>query len=65
MIFDQETLQMLYDEIIGGDDFESWLSSWGYNDGMDDQQIYAALPGDVKALLGEFGLNASWMHDGM
>lgn len=65
MIFDQETLEMLYDEVIGGDDFTAWLDSLGYSSGMTDQEIYAILPGNIKSELGEFGLNASWMHDGM
>lgn len=65
MIFDPGTLEMLYEELYTGPfTFDEWLDNWGYTSGMTDQQIYAALPSYVKSELGEFGLNASWMHDG-
>jgi len=61
-LFDEETLMMLFDEL--GIDFEEWISESNYDDSMTDQQIYALLPPDIIAMLGEFGINASWMHDG-
>ena len=61
-MFTEEILIMLFDEL--GEDFESWAESHDYAS-MSDQDIYAALPASILPFLGDFGLNASWMHDGM
>ena len=62
MLFDYETLEMLFDEL--GFNLNDWIAEYGYTSDWTDQQIYAVLPDDIKDMLGEFGLNASWMHDG-
>ena len=62
-MFTNEILMMLFDEL--GLDFEEWAAIVGLAPSWTDKQIYDALPDAVKALCGEFGLNASWMHGGM
>ena len=61
-MFTEEILMMLFDEL--GFDFEEWAAQYDYAN-MTDQEIYNALPAEIKALCGDFGLNASWMHGGM
>ena len=61
-IFDEETLMMLFDEL--GLDFDAWITDSGYTAEWSDQQIYSALPEDIIAALGDFGIEASWMHEG-
>ena len=62
-MFTQAILEMLFDEL--GGDFEAWVDEVGYNSAWTDQQIYEALPDEFLPYLGDFGLNASWMHGGM
>ena len=62
-MFTEEILMMLFDET--GSDFDEWAAEVGYNSEWTDQEIYNALPAEILPYLGEFGLNASWMHDGM
>lgn len=61
-MFTEEILEMLFEET--GEDFATWAASHDYTS-MSDQEIYAALPSSIIPFLGDFGLNASWMHDGM
>ena len=62
-IFDYETLLMLFDET--GLSFAEWSAVYKDYASMTDQQIYQYLPDDINAILGEVGIHASWMHDGM
>jgi len=68
-MFTEEILQMLFEEIpaLEGEDdtYDGWVATTGYNESWTDQQIYAALPSYMLGYLGDFGLNASWMHGGM
>ena len=60
----QDILEMLFDEL--GLNFLEWQSDTGYNsETWTDQMIYSALPGDIKDLIAEMGMNWSWLHDGM
>lgn len=61
-MFDEDILMMLFDET--GEDFEEWAAQYDYGS-MSDKDIYAALPGSIKALCGDIFPNVSWMHDGM
>ena len=61
-MFTEDILKMLFEET--GEDFATWAADNDYEN-MSDQDIYAALPGDIQGLCGDIGLNASWMHDGM
>lgn len=61
-LFDEDTLMMLFEEL--GLDFEDWAAQYDYAD-MSDQEIYNVLPQAIINELSEFGINASWMHDGM
>ena len=63
MIFDYDTLEMLFNEV--GISFDEWIADSGYTDSMTDQQIYSLLPNPIKEALYDFGINASWLHDGM
>ena len=64
MIFDEETLAILFEET--GANFDEWAESSGYDSASwTDQQIYAALPQVILDNLADFGINASWMHNGM
>ena len=63
MIFDSETLQMLFEET--GMSFDEWVDQVSYSSSMTDQEIYNLLPGIIKDALGDFNINASWMHHGM
>lgn len=60
-MFTEEILMMLFEEIETGTTFEAWAAEYDYAN-MTDQQIYAALPDALLPHLGDFGLNASWMH---
>ena len=59
----EDILKMLFEEY--GESYEAWVASSGYAADWSDRRIYDALPGDLQALLGDFGINASWMHHGM
>ncbi len=61
-MFTEEILMMMFEEL--GYDFEEWAAVNDYAN-MSDQAIYAALPADIQAACGDFGLNASWMHGGL
>lgn len=61
-LFDEDTLMMLFEEL--GLDFEDWAAQYNYAS-MSDQEIYNVLPQAIINELSEFGINASWMHDGM
>ena len=63
MMFTLDILEMLFEETE--QDFDAWADQYGYSDQMSDQDIYRFLPQVIKDILGEFDLNASWMHDGM
>lgn len=63
MMITQEILEMLFDEL--GMDFAAWVDQYGYTPQMSDQEIYGYLPDDIKKMLADLGINASWMHDGM
>ena len=62
-----EILEMLFEEYgdIVGMTLDEWKASIGYNENMSDQEIYSLLPPGLQAMLGEFVLNASWLHSGM
>ena len=60
MLFDRDTLEMLFEE--AGEDFAAWMTSSGYDDSWTDQKIYAALPSSVLPYLDDFDLHASWMY---
>lgn len=64
-MFTSDILQMLFEEIDVGMTFEQWVADSNYNSSMTDQEIYAILPPDMYPYLAEFGLNASWMHEGI
>lgn len=61
-LFDYDTLVMLFEEL--GFDLDAWITEFGYTSDWSDQEIYSHLPKDIIDMLGEFGINASWMHDG-
>ena len=62
----EDVLLMLFDELSGEEGaFDAWVAESGYDASWTDQQIYAALPDYIKDLMGDIGLNESWMHDGM
>ncbi len=63
MIFDFDTLQMLFEET--GMDFNEWADNCGYSDEWTDQQIYNALPDEILGVLPEIGINVSWLHGGL
>ena len=64
-----ELLQMLFNEL--GEDldtpmtFAEWADSVGFTSSWTDQQIYNALPAEIKAAILDIGMNWSWLHDGM
>ena len=62
-MFTEEILKMLFEET--NSDFNAWAAEVGYNSEWTDQRIYNALPENILPMLGEIGLNASWMHNGM
>ena len=58
-----ELLTMLFEEL--GLDFEAWATLNSGWESWTDQEIYAKLPDEVKANLGDIVLNWSWWHGGM
>ena len=62
----EEILRMLFDE-YGSEDlnFDVWADENDYDPSMTDREIYNLLPKELLPFLGEFGLNASWYHDGL
>ena len=63
MVFDLETLQMLFEEL--GLDFDDWADEVGYTSSWTDPQIYTELPPAIKEEMADIVMNTSWWHDGM
>ena len=68
-MFTEAILQMIFEELSAELDLDYTFDEWAEANpswtSWTDQQIYAALPTEFLPYLGEFGLNASWMHGGM
>lgn len=68
MIFDLDTLEMLFEEASeeeGAITFEQWANSVGYDSSWTDRQIYEKLPSFLDSYLGSFPINPSWGHGGL
>ena len=59
----EDLLKYLFGEL--GLDFDEWADMYPLWTTWTDQQIYNALPQDVKDELGDILMNYSWYHGGM